>query len=175
MNVRTVLAIILLAGSALAQMAAKPGPEVKKLDYFVGTWTAEGTIPPGPWGAGGKFSVTHTNEWIAGNFFVESRTEFEMPSALGGDRQSTGILGYDTEKNVYTSTEFTSQGGRDVAQGSVNRDTWTWTSSEKFEGQQIQQRATNKILSPNSYSAKFEISEDGTNWMVMMEAKVTKK
>ena len=175
MNFRAVLAIIVLAGSALSQMAVKPGAEVKKLDFFVGTWTAEGTIPPGPSGAGGKFSVTHTNDWIAGNFFLESRSEFKLPPALGGDRQSTGILGYDAEKNVYTSTEFTSQGGRAVAQGSLNGDTWTWTSSEKFEGQEIQQRATNKILSPNSYSAKFEISEDGTNWTLMMEAKVTKK
>jgi hypothetical protein len=174
-KLRTVLAIILLVGCALAQIPAKPGPEVKKLDYFAGTWTAEGTIPPGPWGAGGKFSVTHKNEWIAGNFFLESRSEFKMPPALGGDRQSTGILGYDAEKNVYTSTEFTSQGGRAIAQGSLNGDTWTWTSSEKNEGQEIQERATNKILSPNSYSAKFEISQDGTNWTVMMEAKVIKK
>ena len=50
-----------------------------------------------------------------------------------------------------------------------------WTSSEKYEGQEIKQRSTNKILSPNSYSAKFEISQDGTNFTVIMEAKVTKK
>ena len=86
MSFRAVLVIILLAGSALAQMPAKPGPEVKKLDYFVGTWTAEGTIPPGPWGAGGKFTVTHTNEWIAGNFFVESHSEFKIPPDLGCER-----------------------------------------------------------------------------------------
>lgn len=98
-----------------------------------------------------------------------------MPPDLGGERQSTGILGYDTDKNVYTSTEFTSQGGRAVAQGSLNGDTWIWTSSEKYHGQAIRQKATNKILSPNSYSAKFEVSQDGTYWMVMMEAKVTKK
>ena len=175
MNFRVVFAIILLAGSASAQMPPKPSPEVKKLDYFVGTWTAEGTISPGPWGAGGKFSVTRTNEWMAGNFFVESHSDFRMPSDLGGDRKSTGIIGYDAEKNVYTSTEFTSQGGREIAQGSLNGDTWTWTSSAKYDGQEIHQRATNKILSPNSYSAKFEVSEDGTNWIVMMEAKASKK
>jgi len=174
-SLKTVLAIIFIAGSALSQTPAEPGPEVKKLDYFVGTWTAEGTIPPGPWGAGGKFSVTHTYEWLAGNFFLESHSDFKMPPDLGGERKSTGIMGYDADKNVYTSIEFTSQGGRGVAQGSLTGDTWTWTSSEKFDGQEIQQRATDKILTPNSYSAKFEVSQDGTNWMVMMEAKVTKK
>ena len=30
-------AIILLAGCAWAQMPSKPGPEVKKLDYFAGS------------------------------------------------------------------------------------------------------------------------------------------
>jgi hypothetical protein len=32
-----------------------------------------------------------------------------------------------------------------------------------------------KVLSPTSYSLKFEVSVDGTNWMPFMEAKVTKK
>jgi hypothetical protein len=35
MNLRTVLVVILLAGSALAQKATDPGPELKKLDFFV--------------------------------------------------------------------------------------------------------------------------------------------
>jgi len=102
MNLRTVLAAVLLAGSALAQMPAKPGPEVKKLDYFVGTWTAEGTIPLGPWGAGGKFSVTHTSEWMTGNFFLETRSEIRMPPELGGESKSISFTGYDADKKVYS-------------------------------------------------------------------------
>ena len=31
------------------------------------------------------------------------------------------------------------------------------------------------MLSPTSYSAKFEVSQDLATWMVMMESKVTKK
>jgi hypothetical protein len=88
MKLRTVLALILLAGTISAQTPAKPGPEVQKLDFFVGTWKAEGTIPPGPWGAGGKYSVTHTNEWMSGNFFLISHSESKMPPGLGGDRTS---------------------------------------------------------------------------------------
>src|SRR5262249_30999873 len=37
----------------------KPAPELKKLDYFVGTWTAQGNVEPGPlgsFGPGGKFT-----------------------------------------------------------------------------------------------------------------------
>jgi hypothetical protein len=99
-----------------------------------------------------------------------------MPPELGGDTKSISFTGYDVDQKEYTETEFTSQGGSGVTQGSLNGDTWTWTSSEKLrDGQVIQQRETNKMLSPTSYSTKFEVSQDGTNWMVMMEAKVTKK
>lgn len=175
MYFRTALAIIFLAGCALAQTPAEPNPELKKLDYFVGTWTAEGTISPGPWGEGGRFSVTHTYSWMAGNFFLESHSDFRMPPDLGGDGKSIGFIGYEADKNAYTSIEFTSQGGREVAQGKLTGDTWTWTSSAKHDGQEIQQRSTNKILTPNSYSARFEVSLDGTHWVIMMESKVVKK
>ena len=40
MNLKAILlsTLVLMTASAWAQMAPKPGPEVKKLDYFVGTW-----------------------------------------------------------------------------------------------------------------------------------------
>ncbi|MGA1988873.1 MAG: hypothetical protein ABSG72_21575 [Candidatus Sulfotelmatobacter sp.] len=62
MNIKMILVstLVLFAASAWAQMSPTPGPEVKKLDYFVGAWAVEGTIAQGPWGAGGKFSSTDT-------------------------------------------------------------------------------------------------------------------
>ena len=175
MNFRVLLTLILLAGSVMAQTSAVPGPEVKKLDYFVGTWTGEGTVPAGPWGAGGKYSVTHTQKWMAGKFFLESRSETKMPSELGGETISIGFVGYDTEKKIYTSTGFDSHGGHGVELGTLDGDTWTWTGSEDYKGQQIQHRETNKMLSPTTYIAKFEVSTDGTTWTPMMETRVTKK
>jgi len=148
---------------------------VKKLDFLPGSWTTAGTIPPGPWGTDGNYSITHKNEWMTGNFFLVRRSESKMPPQLGGDSVSMGFAGYDAGKKVYTVTGFDSHGGQGVAQGSLNGDTWTWTSSETLpDGQVIQQRETNKMLSPTSYRAIFEVSKDGTNWMVMMDSKVTK-
>jgi hypothetical protein len=68
MNRKAILVstLVLLTASAWAQMAPKPGPELKKFDYFLGTWTTEATIGPGPWGAGGKFTATDTTEWMPG-------------------------------------------------------------------------------------------------------------
>jgi hypothetical protein len=170
-----VSALVLLTASAWAQMSPVPGPEVKKLDYFVGTWSVEGTIAEGPWGAGGKFSSTDTSEWMPGKFFVEGHSDFKMPPDLGGEGKATSYMGYDTNENVYTYNEFNSQGRRENSKGTVSADTWTWTSSQNYGGQEIQQKMTMKILTPTSYSLKFDVSVDGTNWMPFMEAKATKK
>ena len=149
---------------------------MKKLDFFAGTWKGEGTISPGPWGTGGKYSITHKNEWMDGNFFLINHSESKMPPGLGGESSSFGFGGYDADKKVYFLTEFDSQGGHGVTEGSLNGDTWTWTSSEKLpDGQVILHREMNKMLSPVSCRAKFEASKDGTNWLVMMDSIVTKQ
>ena len=157
-------------------MGAKPGAEVKKLDYFAGTWTSEATIAQGPWGPGGKFTATNTSEWMPGDFFVVGHADFKMPPELGGDGKTTSIMGYDTDENIYTRDEFNSLGRRQTAKGTLSGgDTWTWNSSQNYGGQDIKQKMTIKVLSPTSYSLKFEISIDGTNWMPFMEGKATKK
>lgn len=167
--------LLLVAVSAWAQMGEKPGAEVKKLDYFAGTWTTEGTVAPGPWGAGGKFSGTDTSEWMNGNFFLVGHGDFKMPAELGGDGMETSILGYDTDKNVYTRDGFNNGGRHDVSKGTLNGDTWTWTSTAVYGGQEINQKMTIKTLTPTSYNMKFEISMDGTNWTTFMDGKATKK
>lgn len=177
MNRKAILVsvLVLFAVSGWAQMAAKPGPEVKKLDYFVGTWTTEGTVAQGPWGAGGKFTSTDTTEWMNGDFFVVGRADFKMPPEVGGDGKETSIMGYDTDQNTYTYDAFNSQGRHEVSKGTVSGDTWTWSSTANYGGQDIKQKMTIKTLTPTSYTMKFEISMDGTNWMTFMDGKSTKK
>jgi hypothetical protein len=167
--------LVLFTASAWAQMAPKPGPEVKKLDYFVGSWTVDGTIGPGPWGSGGKFSSTDTSEWMPGNFFVEGRSDFKMPPEIGGDGKAIAFMGYDTDANLYTYDEFNSQGRHETSKGTVSGDIWTWTTTQNYGGQEVKQKMTMKVLSPASYTVKFEISLDGTTWMTFMDAKATKK
>ncbi len=78
---KTVLvsALVLLTVSVWAQMGGAPGAEVKKMDYFVGSWTAEGTIAEGPWGAGGKFSSDGHDGVDAGQFL--HRAAFRIQDA----------------------------------------------------------------------------------------------
>ena len=166
---------VLFAASAGAQMSTTPGPELKKLDYFVGNWTVEGTIGQGPWGAGGKFTSTDTRQWMPGNFFVEGHADFKMPTELGGDGKAVAFMGYDTDKNEYTFDQFNSQGRREASKGTVSGDTWTWTHTQNYGGQDVNLRMTTKILSPTSYTLKYEVSIDGTTWMTFMDARATKK
>lgn len=170
-----ILSLVLLTASAWAQMGGAPGAEVKKVDYFAGSWSVEGAIAQGPWGAGGKFSATGTAEWLPGNFFLISHSDFQMPPEIGGAGKETAVMGYDTDLNVYTRDVFNSQGRHTVSKGSVSGDTWTWTSSANYGGQDIKQKVTMKTLTPTSYTMKLEISMDGTNWMTFMDTKATKK
>jgi hypothetical protein len=167
--------LVLIAVSAWAQMGGQPGPELKKLDYFVGTWTTEGTIAQGPWGTGGKFSATGTSEWMPGNFFLQSHSEVKMPPEVGGETKDLTVMGFDTQQNVYTHDAFGSQGRHESSKGTLAGDTWTWNSSANYGGMDIQQKMTIKTLTPTSYSVKFEISMDGKTWMPFMEGKATKK
>jgi hypothetical protein len=170
-----VATIVLFSFSAWAQMGEKPGPEVKKLDYFVGSWTTDATIAPGPWGAGGKFTSTDTTEWMEGSFFVVTHSNFKMPPELGGDGKEMSVMGYDTQQNMYLSEGFNSQGNHESSKGTVSGDTWTWTSEANYGGQDIKQKMTIKVLSPTSFTLKFEVSTDGTTWTTFMEGKATKK
>jgi hypothetical protein len=170
-----VIATLLLIATVFAQPPAtpKPGPEVKKLDYYVGSWTSEGDVKPGPMGPGGKITVSEDSKWMDGGFFVVIRSTSK--GGAMGDWTATAYMGYDPEEKVYTYDEFNSNGEAVHAKGTVDGDTWTWHNDMKMGGQTMKGRYTTKIGSPTSYTYKFEMSTDGTTWNTIMDGKDTKK
>ena len=158
-----------------APTPAKPAPEVVELGYFVGKWITHGKILPGPWGAGGEFSWRETTEWMTGKFFVVGHWDFKMPAELGGDGEEMFVMGYDSNHKVYTFDAFSSQGLHQVSQGTLSGDAWIWSSESIQSGKPVQQKMTMKVLSPTSYSLKFELSSDGATWVTFMEGKAAKK
>ena len=167
------LVSVLVASAALAQPPAmpKPGPEHKKLDYFVGNWTSEGDMKPSPMGPGGKMTIQEENKWMDGGFFVVIHSSFM--SAMGNG-SGIAFLGYDPQEKVYTYDEFNSYGESNHSKGTVDGDTWTWLSDVKAGPQTMKGRYTMKILSPTSYSYKFEMSADGKAWTLFLEGTDTK-
>ena len=165
--------VLLAVVSLHAQMSPPPAPELKKLDFLAGDWTATGTVDTSPGMPGGKYSSSSHCEWMQGNYFLVSNGDFDIPGM--GKGKEIAIFGYDPDRKVYTYTAFNSVGQAETATGTVDGDTWTWLSDEHFGALTMKGRFTMKILSPTSYSTKFEISPDGTSWNTGMEGKAIKK
>jgi hypothetical protein len=169
----TGLLALVTAMSAHAQMGPTPAVELKKLDFMAGNWTTEGTMNPGPGMPGGKFTSMAVAEWMEGNFFLVEHSDLDMTGM--GKMKELAVLGYDPDRKVYTYHAFNSMGEAESATGTVDGDTWTWNSDEHMGGMTMKGRFTMKVLSPTSYTMKFELSQDGTKFMTAMEGKATKK
>lgn len=162
-----------LAAVAAAQMEMpKPGPELKKIDYFAGAWTLEGDVKPGPMGPGGKVTENEKCEWMDGSFFLVCKVDFNSGM---GNGSGMSIMGYSNDDKAYTYREFNSWGEFTDSKGSVDGDTWTWISDEKMNGMTMKSRFTMKIVSPATYTFTFEMSQDGTKWTNVMDGKAAKK
>ena len=172
-NLGMVLAAwLILAASALAQMEMpKPGPEVKKLDMFVGSWTLDGDMKATSMGPGGKMTETEKCEWMEGEFFVVCHADFK--GSMGSGSGIT-VMGYSTEDKIYNYREFNSWGEFTDSKGTVDGDTWTWTNDEKMGNMTMKGRFIMKITSSTSYNFSYEMSEDGTKWTSVLEGKATK-
>ena len=165
--------LFMLAAMGLAQESMpKPGPEHKKLDMFVGSWTLDGDIKAGPMGPGGKMVENEKCEWMEGNFFVVCHSDFKGVSMSG---TGLSLMGYSTDDKTYTYREFNSYGEFEDSKGSLEGDTWTWSGEEKMGGSSIKGRFTMKVTSPTSYNFKYEMSQDGTTWNTVLDGKATKK
>jgi Protein of unknown function (DUF1579) len=180
--VKKVRLSILLAAGLLTAAAAiqaqekkmeapKPGPEVKKLGYFVGTWTTTGEVKQNPFMPAGKMSSTSKCEWFPGGFHVVCHETGKGP--MGG-MHGLGIMAYNAEDKVYTYTGADSSGMSVAAKGNVDGNNWVYTSEDKMGGKTFHSRYTMVTASPDSYTFKYETSEDGNTWMTLMDGKTTK-
>jgi len=156
------------------QAAPTPGPEVKKLDYFVGAWKSQGELKPGPMGPGGKFTETSHCEWMPGRFFLVEHTD--VSGGGMGKIVEVAYLGYDPRDKSYTYNSFNSVGESDHAKGNVEGDTWTWSNTVPGpNGQNMKGRFTITVTSPTAYTFKFEVApESGGDYSTIMEGKATK-
>lgn len=161
------------AAAAQGGQPPKPGPEQERLSYFVGKWTAEGEVKPGPMGPGGKVTTTDSCEWFEGHYSVICRSEGTTPT---GPMKSVGILGYSTEEKVYTYYGVDNSGMTmaSVPKGVLKGDTWTYTDEGTMGGKKYKSRVIIKELSPTSYSFKMDMQGSDGKWMPMMETKNTK-
>ena len=171
------VAVVLAVGgshlSAQTPQASAPGPEQKKLGYFVGKWTTEGEMKASPMGPGGKITSTDDCAWFDGGFAVICHTTGKTPA---GPNKSVGIMGYSTEEKVYTyyGLDNSNMAMTTVPHGTVEGDTWTYTDESVMGGQKVKSRVVIKELSPTAYTFSMEIQGPDGKWMPLMESKSTK-
>ncbi len=171
----TVLSVMSLqVAAAQGGQPPKPGPENEKLAYFVGKWSVEGDMKPGPMGPGGKFTSNDNCEWFDGHYSVICHSEGTTPM---GPAKSIGILGYSPEEKVYTYYGVDNSGMTmsSVPKGTVAGDTWTYLDQGTMGGQKYKSRVVIKQVSPTSYTFKMDMQGPDGKWMPMMESKNTKQ
>jgi hypothetical protein len=166
-------AVLMLATAVVAQMGSpKPGPELKKLDVFAGSWTLDGTMKPTSMGPGGTMTENEKCEWMEGGFYLVCHSDYK--GSMGGG-VGLSVMGYSADDKAYTYREFNSYGEFDDSRGTLDGDTWTWINDEKMGGMTMKGRFTIKMTSATSYNFSFDMSEDGAKWGNVMEGKATKK
>jgi len=174
---RTIVLIAVMAvcaGILLAQTpppAPKPTAEHQKLAAFVGNWTFDGEMKPGPMGPGGKMTGTDNIQWL-GDFYVERRYQGTSPM---GAMKGLEIIGYDVGKKAYTFSVFDSSGMMGVGTGKATGNNWEFTGTSSMMGKTTQDRCTLTMAADTkSMNIKCDMSMDGRTWMPAFEGKATK-
>jgi hypothetical protein len=148
------------------QGAPKPGPEIKKLAYNLGTWHVTGEAKPFGGMPGGKLNSTEKCDWYSGGFFVTCHSESGGPS---GPSKAVSFMGYDADQKVYTYREFSSTGDVIDAKGTGDGDTWNWTADSKMGDDKYSARVTIKHVSATEYTFKLEMAKNGGEFTVVEE------
>jgi Protein of unknown function (DUF1579) len=148
----------------------KPGPEVQRLGYFVGTWNFVGEAMTDP---KDKYEGTATWAWFPGGFSVVNSVE--GTGVADGPVNKLEILGYSVTDKTYTWYTVTRNGaGRAVLKWSVDGKVWTCEEASAVSGKPAKRRYTITEVSPTSYSYKIDRSIEGGPWTQTFDLKATK-
>jgi Protein of unknown function (DUF1579) len=170
-----VAVVSLFGGVVIAQKPEmpKPGPEHQRLGAFIGNWTFDGEMKPGPMGPGGKMSGTDRIEWAPGNFFVQRSFQGTSPM---GEIQGIEILAYDAAKKVYTFNSFDSLGMMGSGTMTVKGNTWTATGTSTMGSMTMRDRCTLEFgADGGTVTIKCAVLTDGKTWTPTFEGKATKQ
>lgn len=192
---RTLLFVLMVgfvAGAAVAQEPGKtgkpeekqliemarpgPGPEIAKLDYFVGTWMGEETLSfpgmPRPMKSKSKYVA----QWrIGGKFLVADYSTTMSDGKTEQKLEAHALWTYDPKKGNYRLWGFDSWGNAGELLGNWTDDkTFVTETSTEMGGQPMKLRDTYTIVSPTKCILKGEM-DIGQGWQTIMAATYTKQ
>ena len=174
MSIRSSVAVILICGFTALSLAQappeppKPGPEHKKLEYFLGTWKVESEVKENGYMPAGKSVATTTCTLGPEGFFLESRGEGEnYPS-------THAIVAYDSYAKLYTEFYASSAGLVGGGTGTVEGNTWTWMLEDKWFGKAFKGRTTVTVKSASQFTVKYEYLDPNGSYVTITEGTATK-
>ena len=179
MKALTLVGFVLLAAQTRAAYGEgptpaqpKPGPEIGKLAYYVGSWRGEGEAKAGPFGPGGKLSSSTTCEWFDGGFHLVCRGEEHGPT---GTRTFLNIRAYDEKTQAYTEYGISNLGETEYnTGGTIVGNKKTFAFDMDIDGKPTKLRYVEVQLSPTLYTYEAAASTDGGPWTVIAAGKVTR-
>ena len=119
-----------------------------------------------------KEMIALLSTWRYSGFHVFCESKGSGPT---GPTQGIGIMGYNAQKKVYTHYGIDSDGWSGGGEGTRSGDSWTFLSAEMMGGKTLHGRYTMTFASPTRVSFKYEMSEDGKSWTLMMEGVTERK
>jgi hypothetical protein len=91
-----------------------------------------------------------------------------------GAMKGHAVMSYDRSTKEYRYFSVNTMPDPEMATGTYNGGTWTWTGKMDMGGQTIQSRFTLVEKSPTVHTMKWEMSMDGKMWKQMMTGTSTK-
>jgi hypothetical protein len=167
------LSVLLFAVStqALAQ-APQPGPEVKKLEAWVGVWRYEGNAKASPMGPAAKIAGTQTGRMVMNGFALEWKAEEK--GAFGGVQWGE-MDAYDASAKNYPFFGYQNDGTIWWGDNAVSGNTWKVTQTIISKGTHYMVRGAGSFSADGkTYTWKVEISSDGKTWAPWTEGTMTK-
>jgi hypothetical protein len=171
-----VVFLLFASGGALGQArtgpSPTPGPEVRALGYYVGTWRGHGETKGGPFGPVGKLSSEMTCNWFAGGFQIVCRGEERGPT---GKRGFLNILAFDQKTKSYTEYSISSLGESEYDRGgSLVGGKLVFLLDQDGGGKPVKLRYTEVHISPGLYTYRAEAARGMGPWITIAEGKITK-
>lgn len=112
MTPELVCAILTAACLYLQDGAPQPSPAHERLQAYIGNWTYQGEVNETPLTPAAEWTGSHTFEWFPGGFFVVHR--WKDTNDRGVVEEGIEMIGYDSDKKLYTLHAFTSLGEADA-------------------------------------------------------------
>lgn len=166
--------LFVVVSTAVIAQAPKPGPEVKKLEAFAGTWRYEGDAKASPIGPAAKFSGTQTGRMIMNGFGLEIQGQEDKGQF--GAVQWSEIDVYDASSKSYPALGVQNDGMTWSANATVSGNTWKSTGTMTVKGTSYKSRSEWAFSADGrTVTGKGEISADGgKTWVPSSQYTATK-